>query len=183
MNRKKYLGLLLAGLASLVGATAAPAFDFSGCGLFEMIAFDKAVFENSQHFTDLKGDVFVISPTGFIKTGQNNTFGALFANTIFMQAGSTANFCFGTVVGTGTCVHTGPFVAPPGCSVGPFPLALSCRGLPDPAFCVPGTAVEVTVDQALAPGCYKSIKVFENQTLTLARGRVLLHAGRVPGEE
>lgn len=160
-----------AGLALWSWTTPAHAFNFSGCGVFEAIGFHQLVFESSAHFTDLKGDALVADPVnGFIKTGQNNTFGALFAHKINMQTGSKANFCFADIIegNAAGCLVTGPFVVPAACSAQPWPPGIVTPSVPSP--CLPGTDVVITGTQSLAPGCFKSIKVAQDGDLTLTAG-------------
>ena len=156
------LGLLGIALA----AAPASAVNVPGCGEFVVFAKNDIIFEAGN--TLLFGNIFLQNPTGKIKVGQNNVIhGTVSANRIIVSNGAVVDNCVANVIeiqGTGTCTTSStPFAPPAACTASfpPPPLVV-------PAFPVAcGPAINATVSQALAPGCYSSVRVGKNVTLTL----------------
>lgn len=161
------LGLLGIALA----AAPASAVNVPGCGEFIIFAKNDIIFEAGN--TLLFGNIFLQNPTGKVKVGQNNIIhGTISANRIIVSNGAVVDNCVANVIeeqGTGKCTASStPFAPPAACTASfpPPPLVVPAF----PVACAPGTAINATVSQALAPGCYSSVRVGKNATLTLTPG-------------
>ena len=165
----------IVGLLALVGfafaGSPASAVNVPGCGEFLIFAKTDIIFEQGN--TLLFGDVFLQNPTGKIKIGQNNIIhGTVSANKIIVSNGAVVDECIANEIelqGTGKCTASTIGFTPAAACTASFPPApLVVPQFPVP--CNPGTAINATTSQTLAPGCYSSVRTGKNVTLTLTAG-------------
>jgi hypothetical protein len=126
--------------------------------------------------TNITGDVILLNPTGTLKVGASNVIhGTVIANNIFIGTAAVVDKCIAnTVTGPGTCldktqVGPGQFAPPPACDFPPLAVPVF------PALCNnPGTnAVINAPGGTLAAGCYNSVRVQKNATLTLPASQTI----------
>ena len=167
----------LVGLFGLAFAAApASAVNVPGCGEFLIFAKTDIVFEAG--LTSLTGNIINVNPTGKIKIGSKNIIdGTVSANKIIVSSGASVTTCVanevelqGTGANKGVCgTVVSPFAPPAECTA-TFPPAPLFPQTAFPGVCLPNTAVVVAqndVDDTLAPGCYKSIRINKGGKLTL----------------
>jgi len=167
--RRVVFGIL--GLLAIAFAAApASAISVPGCGDFIIFSKNNINFEGG--FTDLTGDI--LSQNGRIIVGAHNRLhGTVTANEIVVGNDAVVDDCVAntiTLLGTGTCTtSTTPRPANASCTSTFPPPPIVLPVFPSP--CTPGTAIVVPPGaNPLPPGCYSSVRVLANTTLTLQAG-------------
>ncbi len=168
----------------IIGTSIIPAhaINIPGCG--EFIIFAKNGILMEQGPTDLTGDIMNLSlgasPGDTVFVGAHNVIkGTVSADRIVLGTDSVVDVCVANTIQNngGTCKNlpnlplgtsAGPGFAPAAaCTQAPFPGGLATPVFP--AQCLPGTAIVVPAgaSQTLAPGCYASVRLNGDSTLTL----------------